>query len=92
MPKFFRLTVLFTLCLCLLGSCVAAAEEPREVEKIAEEYAADMAENLEARAEKYVSKVTTLSNGVKVQRTPSGNDTFFQLQVLYFCTLLHQLS
>lgn len=79
MPKFFRLTVLFTLCLCLLGSCVAAAEEPREVEKIAEEYAADMAENLEARAEKYASKVTTLSNGVKVQRTPSGNDTFFQL-------------
>ena len=79
MTRFFRLTVLLTLCLCLLGSSVAFAEEPREVEVMASEYAADVEAALQERAEKYASKVTTLSNGVKVQRTPNTNDAVFHL-------------
>ena len=77
MRKLFK--TLFVLVLCLCISCVAFAEEEKDVAQIGLEYAEGVVAALAERAAEYAPKVVTLENGVQIQRTPSGSDAGWHL-------------
>lgn len=73
-----KAALLLALCL-ILGETAAMAEGTAEINAAADAYTEKLETGFDEKAEQYAPRVTTLANGVQVQRVPTGNDTSYQL-------------
>lgn len=85
-----RMILLLVLCLSMLTIGAALATElPEGVKPVVEastETKNEILTRFEKRAEEYASKVTTMKNGVRVQRTPGTNESqwfYYQVPITY---------
>lgn len=73
--------LLLTLCVVMGGCCMAAAESENVSEHTWEDQLDEFYQKVADNKIKYAPKVTTLSNGVQIQRTPS-DDTVYNTATL----------